>query len=93
MRNMIIFFIGVLMSGQAMACGLCDEQEIRPSHAVQSASGSPIGLVALKGDAKPVRIAYLQNDIHHLALWVALDQGYLIEGKDVQIAGIFPRRS
>jgi NitT/TauT family transport system substrate-binding protein len=89
MRNMIIFLIGVLMAGQAMACGLCDGQEIRPSHAVQSGSGSRIGLVALKGDAKPVRIAYLQNDIHHLALWVALDQGFLIEGKDVQIAGIF----
>lgn len=89
MRYMIIFFIGVLMAGRAMACGLCDGQDIRPSHAAQSGSGSRIGLVALKGDAKPVRIAYLQNDIHHLALWVALDQGFLIEGKDVQIAGIF----
>jgi NitT/TauT family transport system substrate-binding protein len=89
MRNIIIFFIGVLMAGQAMACGLCDDRQIRPSHALQSGVGSRIGLVALKGDVNPVRIAYLQNDIHHLALWVALDQGFLIEGKDVQIAGIF----
>ncbi|NOY86448.1 MAG: ABC transporter substrate-binding protein [Deltaproteobacteria bacterium] len=39
---------------------------------------------------EPVRMAYLQNDIHHLALWVALDKGFFRdEGVDVQISGIF----
>jgi len=38
----------------------------------------------------PIRMAYLQNDLHHLALWVALDQGYFRdEGIDVEIAGVF----
>ena len=27
-------------------------------------------------DKKPVRIAYLQNDIHHLPCWVALEKGF-----------------
>jgi sulfonate transport system substrate-binding protein len=39
---------------------------------------------------KPIRMAVLQNDIHHLPLWVALDKGFFKEqGADVQIAGIF----
>jgi NitT/TauT family transport system substrate-binding protein len=40
--------------------------------------------------SRSVRVAYLQNDLHHLALWVALDKGFFRdEGLDVQIAGIF----
>jgi NitT/TauT family transport system substrate-binding protein len=44
-----------------------------------------------KGAApEPVRMAYLQNDIHHLALWVALEKGFFQqEGVEVEIAGIF----
>ena len=39
---------------------------------------------------EPVRMAYLQNDIHHLALWVALEKGFFQqEGVEVEIAGIF----
>jgi len=39
---------------------------------------------------EPVRIAYLQNDIHHLALWVALEKGFFQEEDvEVEIAGIF----
>ncbi len=39
---------------------------------------------------KPIRMAYLQNDIHHLPLWVALEQGFFKEqGINVEIAGIF----
>jgi NitT/TauT family transport system substrate-binding protein len=40
--------------------------------------------------AGPVRMAYLQNDLHHLPLWVALENGYFKDnGVDVTIAGIF----
>ena len=40
--------------------------------------------------AKPVRIGYLQADIHQLACWVALEKGFYKEqGLDVQVAGIF----
>jgi NitT/TauT family transport system substrate-binding protein len=39
---------------------------------------------------QPVRMAYLQNDIHHLALWVALEKGlYEKEGVEVEITGVF----
>lgn len=42
------------------------------------------------GQAAPVRMASLQNDLHHLALWVALDRGYFAEeGVAVQEAGVF----
>jgi len=38
----------------------------------------------------PIRMAYLQNDIHHLPLWVALEEGFFNEhGIKVEIAGIF----
>jgi len=38
----------------------------------------------------PIRMAYLQNDIHHLPLWVALDAGFFNEqGIKVEIAGVF----
>lgn len=37
-----------------------------------------------------IRLAFLQNDIHHLPLWVALDKGFFNEqGINVEIAGIF----
>ncbi len=40
--------------------------------------------------ASLVRMAVLQNDIHHLPLWVALDEGFFKEqGINVEIAGIF----
>lgn len=41
-------------------------------------------------DKNPIRIAYLQNDIHQLACWVALEKGfYNQEGLEVKVAGIF----
>jgi NitT/TauT family transport system substrate-binding protein len=41
-------------------------------------------------DLKSVRIGYLQNDIHQLACWVALEKGfYTQEGLEVKVAGIF----
>jgi NitT/TauT family transport system substrate-binding protein len=39
---------------------------------------------------KPLRIGYLQSDLHQLACWVALEKGfYFQEGVDVEVAGIF----
>ena len=39
---------------------------------------------------EPVRIAYLQSDIHHLPCWVALEKGFFEkEGVKVEVAGIF----
>jgi len=41
-------------------------------------------------DKKPVRIGYLQSDLHQLACWVALEKGFFTqEGVDVEVAGIF----
>ncbi len=38
----------------------------------------------------PVRIAYLQADIHQLASWVAMEKGfYRDQGLEVKVAGIF----
>jgi NitT/TauT family transport system substrate-binding protein len=38
----------------------------------------------------PVRMAYLQSDIHHLALWVALEKGlFKKNGADVEVKGVF----
>jgi NitT/TauT family transport system substrate-binding protein len=39
---------------------------------------------------KPVRISYLQSDVHHLPLWIALDKGIMKEcGAAIEIAGVF----
>ncbi len=39
---------------------------------------------------KPIRIAYLQSDVHQLACWIALEKGfYEKEGIKVEVAGIF----
>lgn len=49
-------------------------------------AAAPVGAAA----SAPVRLAYLQNDLHHLALWVALENGYFAqEGVSVEIAGVF----
>ena len=38
----------------------------------------------------PIRMAYLQSDIHHLALWVAIEKGlFKINGADVEVKGVF----
>ena len=37
-----------------------------------------------------VRMAYLQNDLHHLACWTAIEKGYFTErGAQVKIVGVF----
>ncbi|NWG04170.1 MAG: ABC transporter substrate-binding protein [Syntrophaceae bacterium] len=39
---------------------------------------------------QPIRVAYLQSDIHHLPCWVALEKGFFEkEGVQVRVAGIF----
>ena len=41
-------------------------------------------------EQKPIRIGYLQSDIHQLACWVALEKGlYRKNGVRVEVAGIF----
>jgi NitT/TauT family transport system substrate-binding protein len=43
-----------------------------------------------QSSAPPVRMAYLQSDIHHLALWVALEKGFFkVNGADVEVKGVF----
>lgn len=43
-----------------------------------------------EASAGTIRMAYLQNDLHHLPLWVAQDKGFFTEeGVDVEIAGVF----
>jgi NitT/TauT family transport system substrate-binding protein len=38
----------------------------------------------------PIRMAYLQSDIHHLALWVAIEKGlFKVNGADVEVKGVF----
>jgi NitT/TauT family transport system substrate-binding protein len=49
-----------------------------------------LGTADVRASEKPVRIGYLQSDIHQLACWVALERGlYKGEGVNVQVAGIF----
>jgi NitT/TauT family transport system substrate-binding protein len=39
---------------------------------------------------QPVRIAYLQSDIHQLPCWVALEKGFFKKERvKVEVAGIF----
>ncbi|MGW8187783.1 MAG: ABC transporter substrate-binding protein [Desulfobacterales bacterium] len=43
-----------------------------------------------QSSARSIRMAYLQNDIHHLALWVALERGlFKKNGADVEVKGVF----
>jgi NitT/TauT family transport system substrate-binding protein len=43
-----------------------------------------------QSSAPPIRMAYLQSDIHHLALWVALEKGlFKKNGADVEVKGVF----
>ncbi len=43
-----------------------------------------------QSSAQPIRMAYLQSDIHHLALWVALEKGFFkVNGADVEVKGVF----
>ncbi len=54
---------------------------------VLAAAPAPAGPPAANA---PVRLAYLQNDLHHLALWVALENEYFAqEGVSVEVAGVF----
>jgi NitT/TauT family transport system substrate-binding protein len=42
------------------------------------------------GEENPIRIGYLQSDIHQLACWVAMEKGfYEKNGANAQVAGIF----
>lgn len=53
---------------------------------------SLLSIVPAFGDnsGKTFRVGYLQNDLHQLACWVALEKGFFTqEGVDVEIGGIF----
>jgi NitT/TauT family transport system substrate-binding protein len=46
--------------------------------------------ISANGEPKPVRIGYLQSDIHQLACWVAMEKGlYQKNGVKAEVAGIF----
>jgi len=48
------------------------------------------GTSSVNCSQKPIRIGYLQSDIHQLACWVALEKGlYKKNGVEVEVAGIF----
>ena len=50
-------------------------------------TGMSLGNVHAKA---PIRIGYLQNDIHQLACWIAIEKGFYKKyGADVEVAGIF----
>lgn len=41
-------------------------------------------------ESKKVRLAYLQNDLHHLACWIALEKGIFSQhGVEVEVEGVF----
>ncbi len=45
---------------------------------------------AIAAEEKPIRIGYLQSDIHQLACWVAMEKGfYEKNGANAKVAGIF----
>lgn len=57
---------------------------------IAAVAGLSFFLYSKEAPPAPVRMAYLQNDLHHLPLWVALDKGlYAEEGVDVKVAGVF----
>ena len=42
------------------------------------------------GIDKPIRLGYLQNDLHHLPLFVALEKGFIKQaGLDYKVSGVF----
>ncbi|MDR2161289.1 MAG: ABC transporter substrate-binding protein [Desulfovibrio sp.] len=63
----------------------------RPFRGLLSALSLACALAAPAGAASSaLRLAYLQNDLHHLALWVGMEKGFFAqEGLRVEIAGIF----
>lgn len=87
MKIFLILLAAVLLPNPATACDGHGSETV-PYLAAAEARKHP-GPAESPDKAGPLRIAYLQNDIHHLALWVSLAQGYLTEGKDVEIAGVF----
>lgn len=49
------------------------------------------GCTGEKLPSPTLRLGYLQSDIHHLPLFVALDRGFFQkEGVNVEVAGVFP---
>jgi NitT/TauT family transport system substrate-binding protein len=57
---------------------------------IAAATALFLAMTAAVGAEAPVRTAYLQSDIHHLAFWVALEKGFYKEaGVDVEVAGVF----
>ena len=52
--------------------------------------GVSLLFIAAIAHGEPVRIAYLQSDIHQLPCWVALEKGFFEkEGVKAEVAGIF----
>lgn len=45
---------------------------------------------AICEQGKKIRLGYLQNDLHHLPCWIAMEKGFFEqEGAEVKVAGIF----
>jgi NitT/TauT family transport system substrate-binding protein len=50
----------------------------------------PATVLGGSASQKPIRLAYLQSDIHQLACWVAIEKGFFKEeGAHVEVTGIF----
>jgi NitT/TauT family transport system substrate-binding protein len=47
------------------------------------------GFASAQKTGQPIRMAYLQSDIHHLPFWVAMEKGFLKKEKQVEIVGVF----